>query len=195
MKNVPTSLSNLKSKVDRLDVDILVPVPVDLSKLSDLVKDDVVKKDVFHAYIRNIEDKIPIITNLATNTTLNAKINEVKNEVPIVTTLATYPSLNAKINEAKGEILITNLARTITLPAAENKVSNVNDLIKKADYDAETKDSKNEYIVTSDYNKITNNIFDKKITVKNVAKKSGLNEKTKTLATKEEIKNYQQSPN
>ena len=29
--------------------------------------------------IKNIEDKIPNITNLPTNTTLNAKINEVKN--------------------------------------------------------------------------------------------------------------------
>ena len=46
MKNAPTNLSNLKSKVDKLDVDKLVPVPVDLSKLSDVVKDDVVKKDV-----------------------------------------------------------------------------------------------------------------------------------------------------
>ena len=45
-KNVPTNLSNLKSRVDQLDVDILVPVPVDLSKLSDAVKNDVVKKDV-----------------------------------------------------------------------------------------------------------------------------------------------------
>ena len=33
------------------------------------------KKDVFHAKIRNIEDKIPDITNLATNTALNVKIN------------------------------------------------------------------------------------------------------------------------
>ena len=33
------------------------------------------KKDVFHAKIRNNEDKIPDITNLATNTSLNAKIN------------------------------------------------------------------------------------------------------------------------
>ena len=116
LKDARTSLSNLKSKVDKSDVDILVPVPVDLSKLSDLVKDDVVKKDVFHAYIKNIEDKIAIITNLATNTTLNAKINEVKNEIPIVTNLVTYPSLNAKINEAKGEKLsITNSGRTVLL--------------------------------------------------------------------------------
>ena len=72
LKNVPTNLSNLKSKVDKLDVDKLVPVPVDLSKLSDVVKNDVVKKDVYNAKIKNIEDKIPDITNLATNSSLNA---------------------------------------------------------------------------------------------------------------------------
>ena len=38
MKNVPINLSNLKSKVDKLGVDKLVPAPVDLSKLSDIVK-------------------------------------------------------------------------------------------------------------------------------------------------------------
>ena len=38
LKNVPTNLNNLKSKVDKLDVDKLVPVPVDLSKRSDGVK-------------------------------------------------------------------------------------------------------------------------------------------------------------
>ena len=73
LKNVPTNLSNLKSKVDKLDVDKLVPVPVDLSKLSDVVKNDVVKKDVYNAKIKNIEDKIPDITNLATNTTVMVK--------------------------------------------------------------------------------------------------------------------------
>ena len=42
MKNVPTNLSNLKTKVDQLDVDKLAPVPMDLIKLKDLVKYDVV---------------------------------------------------------------------------------------------------------------------------------------------------------
>ena len=42
-----------------------------------LVK-NVVKKDAYNAKIKNIELKIPDITNFATNTTLNAKINEVK---------------------------------------------------------------------------------------------------------------------
>ena len=39
----------MKSKVDKLDVDKLVPVPVDLSELSDVVKNDVFKKDVHYA--------------------------------------------------------------------------------------------------------------------------------------------------
>ena len=44
LKNVPTNLSILKGKVDKLGVDKLVPALVDLSKLSDVVKNDVVKK-------------------------------------------------------------------------------------------------------------------------------------------------------
>ena len=56
---------------------------------------------------KNIEDKIPDITNLATNTTLNTKINEVKVKIPN----------------------ITNLATTIALTAAENKILNVSNLV------------------------------------------------------------------
>ena len=79
-KNVPSNLSNLKSKVDKL-----VPVPLDLSKLSDLVKNAVVKKDVYNAKFKNIADKISDITNLATTSAFNAKINEVKNKILIIT--------------------------------------------------------------------------------------------------------------
>ena len=42
-----TNLARLKTEVDKLDIDKLVPVPVDLSKLSDVAKNDVVKKDVY----------------------------------------------------------------------------------------------------------------------------------------------------
>ena len=38
-------LTNLKAEVDNLDIDKLVPVPDDWSKLSDVVKNDVVKKN------------------------------------------------------------------------------------------------------------------------------------------------------
>ena len=64
MKHVTTDLSNFKSKVNKLDVDKLVLFPVDLSKLSDVLKNNAVKKDVYNAKIENIEDKILDITNL-----------------------------------------------------------------------------------------------------------------------------------
>ena len=58
LKNVPSSLNNFKSKADKLDVDKIVPLPVDLSKLSDVVKNDVVRKNIYNAKIKNIENKI-----------------------------------------------------------------------------------------------------------------------------------------
>ena len=111
MNNVPINLSNVKNKVDKLDVNKLVPVPVDLSKLTDVVKNDVVEKDVYNGKIKNTADEIPDITNLATNAILNAKINEVKNKI-----------LN-----------ITNLATTTTtvFTAVKNKIPNVSNLTKK----------------------------------------------------------------
>ena len=97
----------MKSKVDKLDVDELVLVPVDLNKLSGVVKNDVVEKSVFKT--KNIEDKIPGITNLVINTTVNAKINEVKGEIPSITDLATITALTA----------------------VESKIPNVSNLVKK----------------------------------------------------------------
>ena len=40
-----SNLASLKTKVDKLDIDRLVPVSADLRKLSDLVKHDIVKKN------------------------------------------------------------------------------------------------------------------------------------------------------
>ena len=42
-----TNLASLKTEVNKIDIDKLVPVPVDLYKLSDVVKNDVVKKIVY----------------------------------------------------------------------------------------------------------------------------------------------------
>ena len=39
------NLTNLKTEVDKLDIDKLVPVPTDLSKLSDVLKNDIVKNN------------------------------------------------------------------------------------------------------------------------------------------------------
>ena len=83
---------------------------------------------------KNIEDKIPVITNLATNTSPNANINEVKNKIPSITNLANDTDLNATINEIKKKLPnITNLGTTSTTAyiAVENKITSVSDLVKK----------------------------------------------------------------
>ena len=56
-----TNLASLKTEVDKLDIDKLVPVPADLSKLSDVVKNDVAKKPLY--------DKLAAtVNNIDTNT-------------------------------------------------------------------------------------------------------------------------------
>ena len=114
MQNLPSNLRSLKSRADKLDVD--------LRKLSAVVKNDIVKKDVYNGQIENMEDRIPDITNLSSSTTLNAKTKKIKNQIPSVTNLVITNPLNPKINELKNKILnITNLAITTAL---ENKLDN-----------------------------------------------------------------------
>ena len=94
-----TSLGSLKTEVDKLDIDKLAPVPVDLSKLSDVVKNDVVKKTVYDklaAKLNNIdtsafvlktkyqtdktelEKKIPNVTDFVKK----VKLTELENKCP-----------------------------------------------------------------------------------------------------------------
>ena len=49
-----SNLASLKTEVDKLDIDKLVPVPVDLSKLSDVVKNDVVKKYIYDKLVAKV---------------------------------------------------------------------------------------------------------------------------------------------
>ena len=49
-----TNLANLKTEVDKLDIDKLVPIPNDLSKLSNVVKNDVVKKTVYDKLVAKV---------------------------------------------------------------------------------------------------------------------------------------------
>ena len=80
LKSLLNNLRNWKNKINKLDIDKLTPVPVYLSKLTNVVKNEVVKKIEYNAKIKNIEDKIPYITNSATKAILNIKLNEVKTE-------------------------------------------------------------------------------------------------------------------
>ena len=49
-----SDLASLKAEIDKLDIDELVRVPVDLSKLSDVLKKDVVKKIVYDKLVAKV---------------------------------------------------------------------------------------------------------------------------------------------
>ena len=123
LKNLPSSSNNFNSKVDKLDFDKLVPVPVDLSKLGNVAKTDFVKKDVYNAKIKNIEDKIPDIANVTTKTNVNAKINEVKGKIARITNLATTaailplqkPTIIQKLMKMNKQLLIMIMINILLL--------------------------------------------------------------------------------
>ena len=125
-----TNLASLNTEVDKLDIDKLVHVPVDLSKLSDVVKNDVVKKIVY--------DKLAAKVN-STNTSafvLKTKYDtdksELKKKIPDTTSLAKKTDYNAKIIEMEGKITsISALAINAALTAVENKIPNFSSLVKK----------------------------------------------------------------
>ena len=156
LKGVLNNLSNLKSKVDKLDIDKLVPVPTDLSKLSNAVKNEVVKRTEYNAKKKNIEDKIPDISNSATKSILNTNINEVKNEIPS----------------------ISGLAATSALTAVENKIPDTGNLVKKTDY--HTKMGEIENKLTDHNNKMIS--LNRKI-VSNKTKKIAIENELKKLKT------------
>ena len=79
MKIVPSGLINLKSNVDKLDVDKFIPVPVDLSKLSDVVKNDVVKQDVYNELVKKVNNISTTDTrNLVEKLTITQKSMKLK---------------------------------------------------------------------------------------------------------------------
>ena len=90
-----TNLANLKNEVDKLDIGKLKTVPVDLSKLSNVVKNEVIKKTEYNKLVNKvnnidtsgfilktkydvdkleIEKKIPDTSNLVKKTIYNTKL-------------------------------------------------------------------------------------------------------------------------
>ena len=51
-----TNLANLKTGFDKLDIDKLAPVPVDFSKLNDVVKNDVLEKTVYDKLVAKVDN-------------------------------------------------------------------------------------------------------------------------------------------
>ena len=97
-----TNLASLKTKVDILDIDKLVLVPVDLSKLSDLVKNDVVKKTVYDKLVAKVNS---IDTNaFVLKTEYDTDKSEIESKIPNTSDLVKKPDYNTKITGIEGKV-------------------------------------------------------------------------------------------
>ena len=82
-----TNLGNLETEVDKLDIDKLAPIPVDSSKLSDVVKNDVVKKTVYDKLVAKL-DNIDT-SDFVLKTIYNTDKMELENKIPDISSLTT----------------------------------------------------------------------------------------------------------
>ena len=123
-----TNLGSLKTEVDKLGIDKLAPVPVDLSKLSHVVKDDAVKKDVFDKLVTKVNN---IDTSgFVSKTRYDTDKSELENKIPDISSLVKKTDYNTKITDIEGKIPgISNLATKAALTAVENKIPDVSILV------------------------------------------------------------------
>ena len=91
-----TNLASLKIEVDKLDIDKLVPIPVDLSKLSDIVK-TVVKKTVYNKLVAKV-DNIDT-SDFVLKTKYSTDKTELKNTIPDISDLVKKTYYVTKITE------------------------------------------------------------------------------------------------
>ena len=91
-----TSLSSLKTKGDKVDIDKLVPVPVDLSTLSNVVK---------NVFENNVYDKLVVKVNsidtsgFILKTKYDTDKSELENKIPDTSDLVKMTDYNTKITE------------------------------------------------------------------------------------------------
>ena len=94
------NLTSLKTEIGKLDIGKLVPVPVDLSKLSDVVKNDVVQKTVYGklvAKVNNIDT-----SDFVLKTKYDTDKTELEKKIPNVTDFVK----KAKLTELENKLLI-----------------------------------------------------------------------------------------
>ena len=121
-----TNLAALKAGVDKIDTDKLKTAPDDLAKISNVVKNDIVKKTDYNTKVTSIESQIAGVTKntldnlgditklkavdtsnfflktkLASDvTTLENKIDTVNKKIPDISVLATKTSLTSYLRTA-----------------------------------------------------------------------------------------------
>ena len=101
-----------------------MPVSVNLSKLSDVVKNDVVKKDVYNELVAKV-NAIPLNNIDTSDFVLNTKYKtgktELENKIPDTSGLVKKTNYNTKITELENKIPdISNLATKTALTTIEN---------------------------------------------------------------------------
>ena len=179
-----SKLATLKTEVDKSDIDKLVPVPVDLSKLSDLVKNDVIKKDVCNKLVAKV-DNINA-SGFVLKTKYDRDKSELENKIPDTSGLVKKNDYNTKITEIEGKNPdISNLATKTALTTVENKIPSVSNLVKNTNYDTKvTEIEKNlnnhnydKYIDTSEFNNLAVDVFNARIGQANLVIKTDFDAK------------------
>ena len=130
-----SNLASLKTEVDKLDIDKLAPIPVDLSKLSDAVKTDVVKKSTYDKLVAKVNS---IDTRgFVLKTKYEVDKTELEKKIRDTSGFVKKTDYNTKIMEIEGKIPdVGNLATKTTLTAVENKIPDASSLVKKTDYNS-----------------------------------------------------------
>ena len=124
-----SNLASLTTKVDKLDIDKLVPVLVDLSKLCDVVKNDVAKKTAFDKLVAKVNNIDTV--GFVLKTKYDTDKSESEKKIPDTSALVKKLDYNAKITEIENKISgSSSLATTSALIAVENKLLDVSSLVK-----------------------------------------------------------------
>ena len=123
-----TNLANLKTEVDKLDIDKLVPVPADLSKLSNVVNNEVVKKTEYDKLVTKVNNINIGTGKFILKSDYDADKTELENKIPNISNLATKAALTTIENKIPN---ISNLATKAALNTIENKIPDVSNLVKK----------------------------------------------------------------
>ena len=160
-----SNLANLKTEVDKLDIDKLTPVPNDLAKLRNVVKNDVINE--YNELVTKV-DNIDI-TNFVKKTKYEKdgsdfedKISKIDKKVPDVSGLVKKTDFNTRVTKIEGKIpSVTGLATNSELTAVENKIPDVSSLVTKTDYAAEITKIKNDYVTNAALDAKHNNLVQK----------------------------------
>ena len=167
-----SNLANLKTEVDKLDINKLTHVSNDLGKLSSVVKNDVVKKTVYDKLVAKV-NKIDT-TAFVLKTTYDRDKSDLEKKTSDADKRISDKKqyLHAKITEMEGKIpSITGLATNSALTAVENKRPDVSSLVKKTDSDAKVSEIENKvnddnhdkYITSPEFNMLAARVFNARL--------------------------------